>query len=124
MAYLLSGQDFDERKSPLQAGLEWLIKSSEDYIGKSAILSQKEQGYEQKLQAFIMEEPTAVPRKGHFIYSSEGDKIGEVTSGAKSPSLGKMIGLGYIRGDEEKGWIDIRGSKIKANIVSKPFLKR
>ena len=124
IAYLLSGQDFDESKSPLQAGLDWLIKNSEDYIGKSAILRQKEKGDYQKLQAFIMEEPTAVPRKGYFIYSSSGDKIGEVTSGAKSPSLGKMIGLGYITGEIEKGWIDIRGSKIKANIVSKPFLKR
>ena len=43
MAYLLSGQDFDESKSPLQAGLDWLLKNQENYIGKSAILEQKAQ---------------------------------------------------------------------------------
>ncbi|MCZ0933377.1 MAG: glycine cleavage system aminomethyltransferase GcvT [Oligoflexia bacterium] len=125
MAYLLSGQDFDENKSPLQAGLDWLIKNSEDYIGKKAILKQKEQGAYSKLQAFIMETAAAVPRKGYSIYSeTEKEAIGQVTSGAKSPSLDKMIGLGYIEGERKNCLIDIRGAKIKANIVSKPFLKR
>ena len=124
MAYLLSGQDFDESKSPLQAGLDWLLKNPENYIGKSAILKQKEQGSYPKLQAFIMEETVAVPRTGYSIYSKTGEIIGQVTSGAKSPSLKKMIGLGYIAGKYENCWIDIRGSKVKAHIVSKPFLKR
>ena len=124
MAYLLSGQDFDESKSPLQAGLAWLLKNSEDYIGKSAILKQKSVGNYPKLQAFIMEETFAVPRKGYSIYSEAGDVIGQVTSGAKSPSLEKMIGLGYIEGERKNCLIDIRGYKIRAYIVSKPFLKR
>ena len=124
MAYLLSGQDFDESKSPLQAGLGWLLKSSENYIGKEAILEQKAKGNYSKLQAFIMSEQRAVPRKGCLIYSEAGELAGQVTSGAKSPSLEKMIGLGYIQGERENCWIDIRGSKIKANIVTKPFLKR
>ena len=124
MAYLLSGQDFDENKSPLQAGLAWLIKSSEDYIGKKAILKQKKQGNYPKLQAFVMETAVAVPRKGYSIYSETETAIGQVTSGAKSPSLDKIIGLGYIEGERQHCLIDIRGSKIKAHIVSKPFLKR
>ena len=51
-------------------------------------------------------------------------KIGEVTSGAKSPSLDKMIGLGYIQENTKQAWIDIRDTKIKAHIISKPFLKK
>ena len=124
MAYLLSGQDFDESKSPLQADLDWLVKSSENYIGKTAILKQKEQGAYSKLQAFVMDEDSAVPRTGYLIYSKTGEIIGQVTSGAKSPSLEKMIGLGYIKGQNKQCWIDIRGSKVKAHIASKPFLKR
>ena len=124
MAYLLSGQDFDESKSPLQAGLSWLLKNPENYIGKSALLEQKALGNYPQLQAFIMAELSAVPRKGYSIYSQTGEKIGEVTSGAKSPSLNKMIGLGYIQGDTNQALIDIRNFKIKANIISKPFLKR
>ncbi|MCY4321242.1 MAG: glycine cleavage system aminomethyltransferase GcvT [Bdellovibrionaceae bacterium] len=124
MAYLLSGQDFDESKTPLQAGISWLLKNPKNYIGKDAILKQKEQGDYSKLQAFVMEEAISVPRTGYAVYSETGKKIGEVTSGAKSPSLDKMIGLAYIKGNNENCWIDIRGSKMKANIVSKPFLKR
>ena len=124
MAYLLSGQDFDESKSPLQAGLDWLLKNPENYIGKSAILEQKAQGNYHQLQAFIIEDLSAVPRKGYSIHSKTGEVIGEVTSGAKSPNLDKMIGLGYIPKERESCWIDIRGDKIKAQIVSKPFLKR
>ena len=124
MAYLLSGQDFDENKSPLQAGLSGLLTNPENYIGKSAIEQEKEQKSYPKLKAFIMEEARAVPRTGYSIYSETGEMIGEVTSGAKSPSLDKMIGLGYIKGEYKKSWIDIRGSKIRANIVPKPFLKR
>ena len=124
MAYLLSGQDFDESKSPLQAGLAWLLKNPENYIGKTALLEQKSRENYSKLQAFIMEESKAVPRKGYSIHSESGEKIGEVTSGAKSPSLDKMIGLGYMEGERKNCLIDIRGSKLKAKIVSKPFLKR
>ena len=123
MAYLLSGQDFDEGKSPLQSGLDWLLKNP-DYIGREAILRQKEKGNYSKLKAFIMKESAAVPRKSYSIHSETGEVIGQVTSGAKSPSLNKMIGLGYIHGERNNCWIEVRGSKIKANIVSTPFLKK
>jgi len=43
MAYLLSGQDFNESKSPLQAGLHWILTNEKDYIGKSSLLRQKEE---------------------------------------------------------------------------------
>ena len=123
MAYLLSGQDFDQSKSPLQAGLAWLIKSKEDYIGKQALLKQKQEGSYSQLKAFVMEKAIGVPRKGCVVFSPKGKAIGRVTSGAKSPSLEKMIGLAYINGANRDCYIDIRGTKAKAKIVTKPFLK-
>ena len=124
MAYLLSGQDFDESKSPLQAGLSRLIKSEEDYIGRQALLKQKAEGNYSKLKGFILEELSAVPRKGYSLYSEKGELVGAVTSGAKSPSLEKMIGLAYVKGELEKCYLDIRGSKTKAHITPTPFLKK
>ena len=50
MGYLLSGQDFDESKSPLQAGLAWLLKSQKDYIGQSAIKNRQRRGATQNLR--------------------------------------------------------------------------
>ena len=43
-----------------------------------------------------MKEPSGVPRKGHSISSQDGQVVGTVSSGARSPSLEKMIGLAYI----------------------------
>ena len=124
MAYLLSGQDFDETKSPLQAGLSWLIKSKEEYIGRQALLKQKAEGNYSKLKGFVIQEPSGVPRKGYNLYSKDGDLVGTVTSGAKSPSLEKMIGLAYIQGTAEELYLDIRGSKTRVRIVQPPFLKK
>ena len=124
MAYLLSGQDFNETTSPLQAGLSWLIKSEEDYVGKKAILKQKREGNYSKIKGFVVEEPSGVPRKGCCLYSKSGELAGAVTSGAKSPSLEKMIGLAYMYGELEECYLDIRGSRVKARVVSTPFLKK
>ena len=124
MAYLLSGQDFDESKSPLEAGLAWMMKNPKSYVGKEILLEQQKKDIQQKLKGFIMEESLGVPRKGYSVLSESGETIGVVTSGAKSPSLEKMIGLAYIRGQGASCVLDIRGSKVKACVVSGPFLKK
>lgn len=129
MAYLLSGQDFDESKSPLQAGLNRLLRSKKDYIGKTAIQKQAHEGGYSKLKAFIVEEPSGVPRKDHSIYSKNGGLAGTVCSGAKSPSLEKMIGLAYInekamRTAKENLFLEIRGAKAKIKLIRPPFIKK
>ena len=124
MAYLLSGQDFDETKSPLQAGLSWLLKNQGDYIGKSALLKQKAKGNYSQLKGFIVEEASGIPRKGCQLYSPQGEIVGYVTSGAKSPSLEKMIGLAYIQKTAQDYYLDIRGAKVKVQLVQTPFLKK
>ena len=124
MAYLLSGQDFDESKTPLQAGLSRLLTNEENYIGKQALLKQKEEGGYSVLTALVMEERSAIPRTGYSLHSSSGDAIGLITSGAKSPSLNKMIGLGYLKRKQNSCWMNARGSQFKATAVKKPFLKK
>ena len=124
MAYLLSGQDFDETKSPLQAGLSWLLKSEEDYIGRPALLKQKAGGDYSTLKAFVMEESVGIPRKSYSVYSEKGKVMGEVTSGVKSPSLEKMIGLAYLKEGAEEYFINIRGLRSKIYFTSKPFFKK
>ena len=123
MAYLLAGQDFNENHSPLQAGLGWVLKNKKNYIGKKSLEQQKaENKVSPKLQAFFMSENLAVPRNKSLVYSFDGELIGEVTSGAKSPSLDKMIGLAYIKGSHKEFWLEIRGVRHKAIRTKKPFL--
>ncbi len=124
MKYLLSGQDFDESKSLLQAGLSRLMKSSANYIGKKALLTQKASGNYLELNAFVVEEAFVVPRKDFNVYSSDGEIIGFVTSGAKSPSLGQMIGLAYTKQDVASAYLKFRETQAKIRFVSGPFLKK
>jgi len=124
MAYLLSGQDFDENKTLLQAGLHWILTNQKNHIGKSALMKQKEKGIFASLKAFLLEEGSAVPRKGHLLYDTEGKQVGVITSGAKSPSLNRMIALGYREGSAQELFMEARNSKFKANVVKKPFYKK
>jgi aminomethyltransferase len=123
--YCLYGNDIDETTSPLEAGLEWTIKFDKiDFIGKDALVLQKEQGIKRKLIGFKML-GNAIPRKGYRIFLD--DRItGEVTSGSFSPSLSCPIGLGYVSiEDAEIGTdveIEIRSNKHPATIVKTPFI--
>jgi aminomethyltransferase len=90
------------------------------------LLRQKEKGIARKLVGFEMTEK-GIPRHGYEIYNPSGEKIGQVTSGTMSPSLGKGIGLGYVTiGHEKAGselFIQIRDKLITSKVIKLPFYK-
>lgn len=120
MAYLLSGQDFNESHTPLEAGLSRLMTNKGDYVGKKEL---EKSSVSEKLSGFIVEEPSGIPRTGHPVLSGQGEPVGVVTSGAQSPSLEKMIGLAYIKEEAGDCFVNIHGSSSKITRVSGPFLK-
>ncbi len=126
MGYCLYGNDIDETTSPLEAGLGWITKFTKDFTNSEALQNQKEQGVERKLVAFQLDE-RGIPRQGYDIVDVDGDKIGTVTSGTMSPSLGKGIGLGYVptifTGVDSKIYIQIRKNAIPATVIKLPFYK-
>ncbi len=123
--YPLYGHELSDEINPIEAGLSSFIFWDKDFIGKDALLKIKEKGIEKKLIGFTMEK--GVPRQGYKIFKDEGE-IGWVTSGASSPMLGKMIGMGYVKDlsitEGDSIFIDIRGRKIDAQVVSLPFYKK
>ena len=80
-----------------------------------------------KLAGFEMLDKGPPPRPGYTI-ENDGAPIGEITSGGMSPSLGKGIGMAYLPAEHAKIGtevdIDIRGRKLKAQIVKTPFYKK
>ncbi|MCK4648176.1 glycine cleavage system aminomethyltransferase GcvT, partial [bacterium] len=126
-AMLLYGNDMDETKTPLETNITWTVKfDKEDFIGKKALLKQKEEGIKQKLVGFVLLE-RGVPRHNYPILKDK-ERIGMVTSGSFSPTLKKGIGLGYVKTDQAKEGteiqIQIRERTIRAKIVKTPFYKR
>ncbi len=127
MGYCLYGNDIDEKTSPIEAGLSWITKVSKGEFNSSEIFAkQKVEGVSKKLMAFIVED-RRVPRQGYSIENDKGDKIGVVTSGTMSPSLGIPIGMGYIDIDHANINTPIlinTGKKhLKGELVKAPFLK-
>jgi len=126
MGYCLYGNDIDERTSPIEAGLGWITKFSKDFVNSEALAKEKERGAENKLVGFELDE-RGIPRKDYDIVDSHGKKLGVVTSGTMSPSLGKGIGLGYVPAvftdPGSKIYIQIRKNRIPATVVKLPFYK-
>ncbi|MCG8701664.1 MAG: glycine cleavage system aminomethyltransferase GcvT [Bacteroidales bacterium] len=128
MGYCLYGNDINDSTSPLEAGLGWVtkLKKDSDFISKDYFIKQKEEGVKKKLIGIELLE-RGIPRNGYEVLNTNGDKIGEVTSGTQSPILQKGIGMAYVNTDEAKPGaevlIQIRNRQLKAKIVKFPFLK-
>ncbi len=126
MGYCLYGNDINDATSPIEAGLGWITKFTKAFTNSDALKKEKEQGPSRKLIAFELDE-RGIPRQGYDIVDGNGKKIGEVTSGTMSPSLGKGIGLGYVpialANVNNKVNIQIRKNAVPATIVKLPFYK-
>jgi aminomethyltransferase len=94
MCYPLYGQDATRETTPLEADLDGFIKLDHDFIGAEALEQRMARGAEKKLVAFVGDSRRRPPQ--HAEIHHKGQRVGEVTSGAYSPSLGCSIGMGYV----------------------------
>ncbi len=125
--YMLYGNDIDETTTPLEAPLGWTVKFEKgEFIGREALLGQKERGVVRKLVGFEMME-RAVPRQGYALLAA-GRRTGQVTSGTFGPWISKSIGMGYVgREHVQPGTqlqVEIRGRPADAKVVKLPFYRR
>ena len=127
MGYPLYGQELNEHISPLEAGIGFAVKTKNkeaDYIGKDVLSMQRTEGVTRKVCGFLMDDK-GIPRTGYPVYNKEGRKIGEVTSGTKSPSLNQVIGMALVETmyakEEEPVLIGVRNKRLKGHVVKKPF---
>ena len=124
MGYCLYGNDIDDNTSPLEAGLGWITKFTKDFTARPILEGQKAAGPAQKLVGFEMVEK-GIPRHDYEIKDVAGAVIGRVTSGTQSPSLGKAIGIGYVRtafaGIDSKIYVKVRDKLLQAKVVKFPF---
>ena len=125
--YLLYGQDIDDDHTPLEANYGWVVKFEKgDFIGKAALLKQKQAGLRRKLTGVCMVEK-GIPRAGAPVFL-HGDKLGELCSATFSPTLQKGIGVGYLSRSDlpigEKIEIEIHGRRVAAEVSAVPFYRR
>jgi aminomethyltransferase len=126
-AMALYGHEIDDTRTPLDAGLNWVVKLAKgDFIGSQALSDQKEQGISEKLVGFEVV-GRGIARQGHGVLDGD-QQIGIVTSGTWSPTFEKAIGMAYVPiGMAATGTeltLDVRGRAVSARVVDLPFYKR
>lgn len=135
----LYGNELSLQLTPVDAGLGILAatKSKEEFVGRDAIVRAKEEGTKQTLIGLVGEGRRAA-RGGYEIQDpaadAEGVRLGEVTSGALSPTLGHPVAMGYVAAEAaaEGGaasvgstvTVDIRGKAHPYTVVALPFYTR
>jgi len=129
MGYCLYGNDIDETTSPIEAGLGWITKFTEDnkFIDRERLQWEKAGGPKRRLVGFKMLEK-GIPRQHYDILDMDGSPIGKVTSGTISPMMNIGIGMGYLPPDYVSSGsrirIRIRNKELLAEVVDFPIYKQ
>jgi aminomethyltransferase len=122
VCFHLYGNDMDEQRGPIEAGLGWCCKEETGFIGADAVAAARRDGTPEKLVPFVIEGP-GIARQGNGIVGG-----GEVTSGTFSPCLERGIGMAYVPVERaEPGTrleIDIRGRTRPAIVERKPLYRK
>ncbi len=133
VCYPLNGSDLSPERTPVAAGLGIFVdlKDKVDFIGRDALLKQRDAGGPtERLAAFRMTDKSPPTRSHYAVYMQGGDdRVGETTSGGFAPSLdGAGIGMAYLPAALAKAGtaidIDIRGKRYPAVVEKKPLYKR
>lgn len=124
----LYGNELSPAITPLEAGLKPFVKLEKDhFIGRNALLKQREQGMAKKLVGFEMQE-RGIPRTGYPIKDQNGEPIGFVSSGTFAPTLQKNLGLGFVNTGHavigQSIFVEVRGKQLEARIIKRPFYQR
>jgi len=125
----LYGHDIDETTSPVEADLVWSIgkrrRVEGGFPGADRILGELRDG-PSRLRVGMTPEGRATPREGTEIFAAQDERVGAVTSGAFSPTLGHPIAMGYVAADDAAAGtpvtFQIRGKAHPGVVVDLPFV--
>jgi len=120
----LYGSDMDESVSPLESGLGWTValQDGRDFLGRQALLTQKEAGKLRRLIGIVLEGRGVL--RGHQKLFDGEREVGEITSGGFSPTLERSIGMARVVADVgDQLQVEIRGKKLPLKKVKMPFVR-
>lgn len=126
MGYPLYGHDMDDKTTPVEAGLGWVVsKNHEGFLGEAKIAPQKKEGASVKRLGLKLNK-RVVAREGAEVFKA-GKKIGRITSGGFSPQLQAPIAHCYVEKEEaqlgSEVIVQVRGKEYPAELVKFPFVE-
>lgn len=128
-AYPLHGHELGTDISALESGLGWIVKLDKgEFIGRAALLAEKERGVARKLIGFVLDDAGIARQGDPVVDPSSQREIGIVTSGTKTPTIQKALGMALVSSDhaatDARIAVSVRGRAIQGRIVPLPFYKR
>ena len=127
----LYGHELSRDILPVQAGLGRVVALSKegDFVGRSAI--EEGPAADAPVLVGLAAGGRRAARAGYEVFDGEGAdaaRVGVVTSGALSPTLGHPVAMAFVAPDAaETGrtlYVDVRGTRVAASVVDRPFYKR
>ena len=123
----LYGHEIDADINPYEAKLGWVVKLDKgDFVGRETLQGVKQAGVQRKLAGFEVV-GRGIARGGYEIRDTAGARIGEVTTGMPSPTLGKNLGLGYVpaalAAEGAEFDVVVRDRPVRVKVVKTPFYK-
>jgi len=125
----LYGHEISDTITVFEAGLGRYAKLDKpEFVGREALLGiQAAGGPKRKLVGLEMIE-RGIGRDGYPVFSPDGTRLGEITSGSPSPFLKKNIAMAYVpvgfTALDTEVAVEVRGQMVKAKVVPLPFYKR
>ena len=125
-ALRLYGNDMDETVNPFEAGLGWTVKLAKgDFVGRETLAGVKAAGPRRTMVGLKLQ-PGDIARHGASV-TSDGRKVGVITSGTHSFFLGYPIALALVeaatfRVGDDAG-VEVRGREASAQVVKLPFYR-
>ena len=122
----LYGNELGRDVTPYEAGLGRVVRLDKpgDFVGREALAARAAEGPRRTLIG-LLGGSRRVPRHGYAVLSAAGDRVGVVTSGAPSPTLGTPIAMAYVERDAGGPFgIDVRGKTEPAEVTGLPFYDR
>ena len=124
--YPLYGHEITQDISPLTAGLGWTVKLEKgaDFIGRAALVAEKQAGAKQKI-VFFKTGDRRIVRADTPVLGADGAVAGKVVSGTLSPLLNEAIGSALVIAAAAAAplAVDIRGTKLNLQLVKPPFVE-
>jgi aminomethyltransferase len=124
--YPLYGHEITQDISPLTAGLGWTVKLDKgaDFIGRAALLAEKQNGSSLKV-VFFKTGDRRIVRAETPVLGPDGAVVGRVVSGTLSPVLNEAIGSALVTTEAaaQPLAVDIRGAKLNLHLVKPPFVE-
>lgn len=128
-SYPLHGHELGDDITAIESKLGWIVRPEKkgDFIGRAMLEKQKKEGAPRSVVGFFVDDP-GIARQGDKVFSGSGVEVGAVTSGTKTPTLDRALGLALVKSDQAKVgteiFFEVRGKKLKGHVVATPLYKR